>query len=1443
MKFHEHKITNISSILAGIISIIIATSIPSFYFFITYKYIAGSINAELVISAQAVEGFVIRNPKSWQFEEIRLKEILERSIDPAVHDNKIIRDLQGNIIAELGEPLKPPVVVFSEPIYDSGIKVASIEVEHSIAPLYFRTAIIGVFSSLLGIITFLGFYFFRIRVLRDTYTKLQESERKYRLLVEKTSDIVWIADMDLRTIYISPSVTKVLGFTAEELPKTVAEQMTPNSVAVAMETLARELELEKQGHADPDRTLTLVLEYYHKDGSIRWLETIINGLRNDQGVLTGIHGTSRDVTEHKLMEDKINESEENYRQLYENSPAAIYRIDFQSGKFIQANDLTCFYVGCHKKDITSFSPYDILTQESRKLFLERMEKMSRGVEVPDVIEYETVNKQGDRRYLRLNNKFVYNAEGQIIASDVVAHDITERKRAERALEESERKFKLITEKMTDVVWMTDINMKPLYVSPSVKTLLGFSPEEQMQMTLDRQLTPASLAYAIEVNARELAFEEKGNGDPERAITLDLEFYHKDGSTRWTETVITGIRNEQGILTGLHGASRDITDRKKAEKALEESERKYKLIAEKMTDIVWMTDLNMKLLYISPSVKTVLGFSVEEAMQGNILRYLTRDSLAVAINTNVRELTMEARGQGDPDRTVSLVLEYTHRDGSTRWMETVISGIRNEKGLLTAIHGLSRDITGRKRAEDALAKSEEKYRTIIESIEDGYAEIDLKGNFLFVNGALCEIDGYSRDELMKLNYRDIMDEENAHKVYAEYHKAYVTGESQNDFEYEIITKDGIKKYLETSVKPIKDADNHVIAFRGIVRDRTHRKLADEKLRKSQELYTRLVNTIPDIIIHTTIDGNIIFINEYALKMSGYTREEIEGHNLFEFISSENREEGIKNLQSRVEQKLGPREYNLIIKGGIEIPFEVNTDFLRNEDGTPFGIVSVCRDISERRRTERLLMDKEERLRGITENLPGVIFQFYVKDNGEQGLNYISEPLDEFSKIMTNEETENLEAAFPSFVSRIYEKDRGRFLASIQTAIEKFIPWNFEGRIMRFGKVIWFQGLSTPTRLEDQTIFNGILLNITERKLAEESSLKSEEKFYKIFMTSPDMIGIIRLEDGALMDVNQGAWDIVGWDRDVVIGKNITEPPLSFWVDLSAYDQMVADLKAGINVLYREFEFRRADGSIRAGIYSARPINIKGEACLIFIMRDITEQKQMEKELVESQKMKLMGQITSGVAHEVRNPLHAIQAISEAMALDMDEKIDHKEYLMHIRSQVSRLSHLMSDLLELGKPIQPSQFSPAFLTEITDSAVRNWKDAHPQLSHRIKVEDNLQNKDMVLADTNKIQQVIINLLENASQQSPKDEEILLTLNKSDKNYLLVEVIDNGTGLKPQDQTKVFEPFYTTRKSGTGLGLSLCKHIIESHGGTIELSNNKNAQGCTAWFAIPIYHKQGA
>lgn len=145
----------------------------------------------------------------------------------------------------------------------------------------------------------------------------------------------------------------------------------------------------------------------------------------------------------------------------------------------------------------------------------------------------------------------------------------ERKTREK-LQENEKLYRFLTEKMSDILWIADLNLRTTYISPSVKNVLGFSQEERMQQTLDKQLTPASLSFVLDILSKELALEKQGNADPGRKVSIELEYYHRDGSTRWMDLIISGLRNDQGVLIGIHGVSRDVTKRKQAEEKLHQT---------------------------------------------------------------------------------------------------------------------------------------------------------------------------------------------------------------------------------------------------------------------------------------------------------------------------------------------------------------------------------------------------------------------------------------------------------------------------------------------------------------------------------------------------------------------------------------------------------------------------------------------------------------------------------------------------------------------------------------------------------------------------------------------------------------------------------------------------------------------------------------------------------
>ena len=177
------------------------------------------------------------------------------------------------------------------------------------------------------------------------------------------------------------------------------------------------------------------------------------------------------------------------------------------------------------------------------------------------------------------------------------------------MDNHETKFRSMVENMEDLIFTLDLDLQTTYVSPSVEKILGYSPEERMRQRPDEQLTPESFKLAVQKLALELEREKDPSTNPDRSVILELEFYHRDGSTRILETVFRGLRDRQGKMVGIHGLSRDISRRKRTEEALRESEERYRDLVENSQDVICTHDLNGKLLSVSGALVRILGYSL------------------------------------------------------------------------------------------------------------------------------------------------------------------------------------------------------------------------------------------------------------------------------------------------------------------------------------------------------------------------------------------------------------------------------------------------------------------------------------------------------------------------------------------------------------------------------------------------------------------------------------------------------------------------------------------------------------------------------------------------------------------------------------------------------------------------------------------------------------------
>jgi two-component system, cell cycle sensor histidine kinase and response regulator CckA len=578
---------------------------------------------------------------------------------------------------------------------------------------------------------------------RQAEEKLRQSEAKYRLLTEKMNDSIWTADLELRLTYVSPSDERLFGFTAEErMAQGLGDMLTPASQEKALEILSREWALEEKGQADPHRNVFMELEYYRKDGSTIWVETIVSGIRNDEGIPIGFHGVDRDITERRKSQQTLRESEEKYRRLAESAHEFIVTVDLNF-KITYVNRAVLH--ATKGMDPVGMSLLHFTPPHLHELQEAIMQKRREGFS--DIMSFEwEINLPTGKAATFDIRAALLTEDGKPSEVMFVARDVSERKRIEKALQESEERFRRLAESARDCIWTTDMNLRYTYVSPYIKEGLGYTPEEYMTIPLHETLTPASLDTCMKLLAEELEIEKREDKDLLRSRTVALEQIHKDGHIVWVEIKMTFLRNDAGQAIGILGYTRDITERRKAEEVLRASEAKYRFLTHKMNDVVWTMDMGLRLDYVSPSVEKVIGFSPEEHLSRDMGEQLTPASISIIQDRLAAELALEKEGQADPDRTLKLELEYYHKDGSTRWLENVISGIRDDQGVLSGIHGVARDITERKKIMETLRQTEERFATAFKNNPAWLAIVHLQTHkHLEVNDAWEKLMGYTRAE--------------------------------------------------------------------------------------------------------------------------------------------------------------------------------------------------------------------------------------------------------------------------------------------------------------------------------------------------------------------------------------------------------------------------------------------------------------------------------------------------------------------------------------------------------------------------------------------------------------------------------------------------------------------------------------------------------------------------
>jgi two-component system cell cycle sensor histidine kinase/response regulator CckA len=517
-----------------------------------------------------------------------------------------------------------------------------------------------------------------------------------------------------------------------------------------------------------------------------------------------------------------------------------------------------------------------------------------------------------------------------------------RKQTEEALRESENYYRTLLQNLPQKIFLKDKNSVYLSCNENYSRDLKMGPAEITGKT-DYDFYPKEFAEKYRADDKRIMESRKSEDIEEK--------YIQDGMEVIVHTVKTPVKDEQGKIIGILGIfwditeskhaddelkkyrerleelveertaelrnaneqlRREITERKRAEETLRESEEKYRSILENIQDGYLEVDLAGNFTFVNDVVCRRLGYSREELIGMNNRQYTDETAAKKTF-----QLFNRVYRTGEPVK--SFEVEVIRKDGTSGIYELSVSLIRNLEGKPIGFRSISRDITERKRAEEALQKSEERYRTILESIEDGYYEVDLAGSFTFFNDSMCQIFGYPREELMGMNDRQYTDQETTRKLFQAFNEVYRTRKRSRVFDYEIIRKDGTKRHVETSISLQKDASGKPIGFRGIIRDITDRKRIEEQLFQAEKL--RAVGEMASGVAHDFNNALASILGNTQLLL--YTAQDEKLKETLKIIEKVAKDSGqtVRRLQDftrkPVPQELFKVDINSIIKDSIEI----------------------------------------------------------------------------------------------------------------------------------------------------------------------------------------------------------------------------------------------------------------------------------------------------------------------------------------------------------------------------------------------------------------------------------------------------------------------------------------------------------------------------------------------
>jgi PAS domain S-box-containing protein len=1041
-----------------------------------------------------------------------------------------------------------------------------------------------------------------------------------------------------------------------------------------------------------------------------------------------------------------------------------------------------------------------------------------------------VARDGTERPIADSAAPIRDAGGTLSGVVLVFRDQSAERAAAQALKESEARYHGVLDAMIEGCQIIGFDWRYLYLNESAAAQARARREDLLGRTMP-ECFPGIDGSPLFAVLRACMHDRV-------AQVLENRFAYPDGSAGWFQL------NVQPVPEGLFILSLDISERRRVEDALRESEEKYRLIAENVSDVAWILDLEAsRFRYVSPSVTLLRGYSVEEVLAQDMASALTprsREHLERALPARI-----EAFKKGD-ETAYTDEIEQPRKDGSTVWTETSTRYVVNAASGHLEVYGVSRDISARKRAEDALRESEERLRLFIEHAPAALAMFDLDMRYIAASRRWVADYGLTADKVLGRTHYKVFPE--IPERWKALHRRGLAGEVLSATEDRFERLDGSVQWIRWDLRPWHSADGEVGGIVIFSEDITAHKLAGEALRESEARYRLISENAGDVI--SIIDPDTMTF-EYAspsvFKLRGFTPDQVVGQPIAAALTPESFEQ-VRALvaELRIVDGSAPfpvqtHELDQVRKDGSTVATEVVTTALLGDDGRVARILSVSRDITQRRAAEEALRASTETVRAIVATSPLAVI--VVDLDGNVTLwNRAAESVYGFPA------AEVVGGPNPSVPPEYRDSLRER--RTSVGAGQSFIDIETE-RVRRDGRRLTVSVSSTPLR-DGRGRLTGLLAietDITERRQAEAERLRlasaMEQAAETIVITDPA---------GTIQYVNPAFTTVTGYTREEAIGGN---PRLlhSGEHDEAFYRDLWQTIGAG-GTWNGRFVNRKKDGTTYSEDATISPLRDPSGAIggYIATKRDVTNELRLETQLQQAQKMESIGRLAGGVAHDFNNMLQVITSYVE-MAIRKagpDEQLG--QYLQQIRQAAERSANLTRQLLAFARrqPVSPQVLD---LNETVAGMLG--------MLRRLIGEDIdlawMPGRDLwtVRIDPTQVDQVLANLSVNAHDAIAGVGKVTVETGNIafdqaycdlhpgfvPGDYVVIGVSDDGKGMDGETLAHLFEPFFTTKApgKGTGLGLATIYGVVRQNGGFINVYSEQG-QGSTFRIYLPRYHPQG-